>query len=144
MYISGYYKWKRKQSLPKSRIKSLLNAHSQFLMQFLSFFLNRCSSLLSFGGPQLYFGSYANQLFLCYEQRYLSSYDVCALQRYTRRPGIEHGQTMAHYCTHLCLSIYGCTITAINDRIIFSLFCFYFFKTVSRNTSTENILTNCI
>ena len=74
----GYYKWKRKQSLPHCRIKSLLNAHSQFLsfsvfqffpvffLQFF-FFLNTRSSLLSFGGPQLYFGSYANQLFLCYE-----------------------------------------------------------------------------
>ena len=47
----GYYKWKRKQSLPHSRIKSLLNAHSQFpnfsVFQFFSFFfLIRLSSLL--------------------------------------------------------------------------------------------------
>ena len=65
----GYYQWKRKQSLPHSRIKSLLNAHSQFLSFSVFYFLffYRLSSLMSFGKTQLYFGSYANQLFLCYE-----------------------------------------------------------------------------
>ena len=38
---------------------------SKFL--FLNLFFNRCSSLLSFGGFQLYFRSSANHLFLCYD-----------------------------------------------------------------------------
>ena len=61
------------------------------------FFCNRRSSLLNFSGLQLYCGSYANHIFLCY---------ACfwALHRYNQHnpsPGIEHGQTMAHYCTNL-------------------------------------------
>ena len=49
----GYYQWKRKQSLPHSRIKSLLNAHSQFLS--FSVFQFSFFPFLFFNRPKLYF-----------------------------------------------------------------------------------------
>ena len=160
----GYYKWKRKQSLPHSRIKSLLNAHSQFpnFSVFQFFLFSFWSDLAHSWKPQLYFGSYANQLFLCY--------DVCATQRYIlhiwdqelNMDKLWRTTALIYFClllgdrswlatnksfSHVSASISVCCLVFDHGYRQTNHFCTYLdlcFQTVSRNTSTEKILTNCV
>ena len=87
----GYYKWKRKQSLPHCRIKSLLNAHSQFLsfsvfqffpvffLQFFFSFWTHVAHSWALADPNCilevmltnYFFVMSRETLLCANQRYI-------------------------------------------------------------------------
>ena len=81
-------------SIQKTMFSCSRIAVKVLLKRFCGVFINRCSSFLSFGELKLYFGSYANHLFLCFDC-------FCAMLRYIlHKPRLAMKRRRTNFANH--------------------------------------------